>query len=51
MMMVWGECTILADDVLIIAKGKLMVSLFAKALNTTHQYLQAMGAKAAPSKS
>lgn len=36
---------------LIIAKGKEMVSLFAKALNATHQGLPAMGAKIAPSKS
>ena len=41
---------ILADDVLIIATGKRMIGQFAKVLNVTHKYLQAMGAKVAPSK-
>ena len=42
---------VLADDVLIIAQGKSMLSRMARALNATHIYLQAMGAKVAPTKS
>ena len=42
---------VLADDVLLIAKGARMVRKFAAALEATHGYLQAMGAKIAPSKS
>ena len=42
---------ILADDVLILAKGPNMLHNFAKALNQTHDYLQQMGAKIAPDKS
>ena len=34
---------ILADDVLILANGKMMIGYFARALNATHKYLQAMG--------
>ena len=45
------HCFILADDVLILATGKAMVGYFAKALNCTHKYLQAMGARVAPTKS
>ena len=44
-------CCILADDVLIIATGLKMVSNYAKALNATHKFLHAMGAKVAPNKS
>ena len=36
---------ILADDVLIIATGTRMIGMFARALNATHKYLQAMGQK------
>jgi len=42
---------ILADDVLIVATGKHMAANFVKALNTTHLFLQHMGAKVAPDKS
>ena len=45
------ECFILADDVLIIANGQLMITHFVQALNLTHAYLQAMGARIAPDKS
>ena len=45
------ECFILADDVLIIAKGQQMITHFVQALNLTHAYLQAMGARIAPDKS
>ena len=44
-------CFILADDVLIIATGANMLDRFQKALNATHKYLQAMGARVAPDKS
>ena len=42
---------VLADDVLLIAKGRAMIRAFAAALEATHEYLQAMGARVAPSKS
>ena len=45
------ECFILADDVLIIAKGQQMITHFVQALNLTHAYLQAMDARIAPDKS
>ena len=44
-------CVVLADDVLILADGSEMLTLFAKGLNHTHEYLQAMGARIAPDKS
>ena len=44
-------CYILADDVLVWAEGELMVGQLAKALNTTHECLEDMGAKVAPSTS
>ena len=45
------SCDILADDVRILATGKHMAAIFAKALNATHVYLQTMGAMVAPNKS
>ena len=45
------EANILADDVLMIAKGKKMLRTYPNALNYTHQYLQDMGAKVVPAKS
>ncbi len=42
---------VLADDVLIIAQGKGMLSKLANTLNATHVFLQDMGAKVAPTKS
>ena len=42
---------ILADDVLILSAGTTMLGNFAKALNATHAYLHALGAKVAPDKS
>ena len=42
---------ILADDVLIIARGPTMLGAAAKAINGTHAYLKTMGAKVAPDKS
>ena len=45
------RCFILADDVLILAQGQHMLGQFAKALNSTHDFLQQMGAKVAPNKS
>ena len=44
-------CYILADDVLVWAEGELRVGRLAEALNTTHEYLEDMGAKVVPSKS
>ena len=44
-------CYILADDVLIPAYGEQMYDNFVNALNTTHDYLQQMGARIAPDKS
>ena len=44
-------CYILADDVLIIATGRRMIGQLAEALNKTHEYLNCMGARVAPSKS
>ena len=34
---------VLADDVLLMAKGRDMLAQFARALNATHDYLHAMG--------
>ena len=45
------KCFILADEVLILAQGQHMLGQFTKALNSTHDFLQAMGAKVAPTKS
>ena len=45
------KCYILADDVLILATGMRMIASLAAALNKTHMYLHAMGAKVAPAKS
>ena len=45
------QCFILAGDVLILSMGKRMIGKFARGLYETHNYLQAMGAKAAPCKS
>ena len=42
---------ILADDVLLIGTGEDMVKYLAEALDRTHQYLHAMGARVAPDKS
>lgn len=44
-------CYILADDVLVLAEGPDMVRRLAEALNSTHEFLQDMGAKVAPAKS
>ena len=44
------RCFILADDVLILAQGQHMLGQFAKALNSTHDFLQQMGARVAPNK-
>ena len=41
---------VLVDDVLIIAKGACMVRVYTKTLNATHQYLQDLGARMAPTK-
>ena len=45
------QCFIFADDVLTLATGKAMIGYYARALNSTHKYLQAMGARVAPPKS
>ena len=45
------QVKVLADDVLLLARGTDMVRTFANALRDTHRYLIAMGAKVAPSKS
>ena len=45
------DAKVLADDVMIIAKGRRMLRQYTKALDQTHQYLQDMGAKVAPAKS
>ena len=42
---------VLADDVLLIATGRDMLKQFAKALDATHSYLHAMGARVASAKS
>ena len=44
-------CYILADDVLITALEDRMYDNFVLALNSTHEYLQQMGARIAPDKS
>ena len=46
-----ATCFILADDVLIIVKGPLMLTILARAINFTHRRLQTMGAKITPDKS
>ena len=45
------KCFILADDVLIISTGPMMIGKLAEALNETHEYLISMGSKVAPAKS
>ena len=45
------DCYILADDVLLLAEGAAMVGRLRDALNTTHEYLNDMGARVAPTKS
>ena len=45
------ECYILADDVLVLAEGADMVGRLRDALNITHEYLNDMGARVAPTKS
>ena len=42
---------ILADDVLMVATGEGMLNSIAEAINKTHSYLHAMGARVAPDKS
>ena len=42
---------VLADDVLLMTRGRSMLAVFARALNATHAYLHAMGAKVASAKS
>ena len=42
---------ILADNIMIIASGPRMLDRFGGPLNMTHEYLQDMGAVAAPDKS
>ena len=42
---------VLADDVLMVVNGRRMLEKFAAVLNATRGYLQAMGAKVAPTKS
>ena len=44
-------CYILADDVLITAAGDRMYDSFVHALNSTHEYLQQMGARVASDRS
>ena len=39
------HCYILADDVLILATWRAMISKTAEAINTTHKYMQTMGAR------
>ena len=46
-----GQCFILAGDVLILATGERMIGSLAEALNQTPNFLKAMGAKVAPTKS
>ena len=45
------SCYMLADDVLVLADGAAMVGRLAEALNSTHEYLNDMGARVAPAKS
>ena len=45
-----AACFVLADDVLIIAKGPLMLTVLARAINFTHKYFQTMAAGIAPDK-
>ena len=42
---------ILADDVILVAKGANMLETFPRALEKTHRFPHDMGAKVAPSKS
>ena len=37
------DAKVLADDVLMMAKGRMMLRQYTKALDYTHQYLQDMG--------
>ena len=45
------QAMILADDIMVVAKGGGMVRKFAQALDKTHMYLRDMGARVAPEKS
>lgn len=45
------QCFILADDLLILVAGNAMMGYYARALNCTHKYLQAVGARVAPTRS
>ena len=45
------DAKVLADDVLMVVKGRRMLRQFTKALDYTHQYLQDMGSRIAPAKS
>ena len=45
------RCFMPAGDVLLLATGKRLVGIFAKALDATHEYLHTMRAKVAPTKS
>ena len=45
------KAAILADDIIIVAKGATMVRTFVNALNATHEYLHSIGPKVAPDKS
>ena len=44
------QAFILADDVLILVTGRGMIGCIVEAINKTHAYLHAMGAKVAPDK-
>ena len=45
------DAKVLADDVLMVSKGKTYLRSFADALDYTHGYLHDLGSKVAPSKS
>ena len=51
MRLIGGTCFILVDDVLIIAKGQLMLTILARSINFAPKCLQTMGAKIAMDKS
>ena len=44
-------CFILADNLLVLVEGADMVDRLAQALNSTHEFLNDMGAKVVPAKS
>ena len=46
-----AEGRVLADDILVTAEGPAHAELFEKAYDSTHEYMQDMGARIAPSKS